>query len=83
MKLSPAIFSRAEESVAIDQPGCVAGLSEREQRLSQLPEGPEGPYPQQIFLQRADEALGTSIAFRGADEYRRPVDAAEGQFFWK
>ena len=69
--------------MAIDQPGCVAGLSEREQRLSQLPEGPEGPYPQQIFLQRADEALGTAIAFRGADECPRAVDAAEGQFFWK
>jgi hypothetical protein len=35
---------------------------------SLLDDALEGPHPQQILLQRANEPLGTAIAFRGADE---------------
>src|SRR4051794_36693719 len=80
LKLSPAIFGRAEEAVGLDQPGRVVGLAEREQRLAQLLDGLEGSHPEQVLLQRADEPLGAAIAFRGADEGRRAVDAEEGQF---
>src|SRR3954453_4673637 len=75
-----AIFSWAEEAVPLDQPGCVVGFPECEQGLPQLLDGLEGPHPQQVLLQRADEALGAAIAFRGADKSRRAVDAKKGQF---
>src|SRR3954463_6008158 len=63
LKVPPAIFSRSEEAVAFDQPAVVVGFAEREQRLPQLLDGLEGPHPQQVFLQRADEPLGAAIAF--------------------
>src|SRR3954452_5344109 len=69
-----------EEAVALDQPGRVVGLPEREQRLPQLLDGLEGPYPEQVFLQRADEALGAAIAFWCPHEGGRTLDAEEGQF---
>src|ERR687894_856360 len=79
LKVPPAIFSRAEEPVAFDQPAVVVGLPEREQRLPQLLDGLEGPHPQQVLLQRADEPLGAAIAFRRPDEGGRTLDAEEGQ----
>src|SRR3954452_25535807 len=69
-----------EEAVALDQPGRVVGLPEREQRLPQLLDGLEGPYPEQVFLQRTDEALGAAIAFWCPHEGGRTLDAEEGQF---
>src|SRR3954453_5642217 len=81
LKVSRAIFSRAEESVALEQTGRVVALAEREQGLPQLLDGLEGPHPQQVLLQRADEALGAAIAFRGADEGGRTLDAEEGDLF--
>src|SRR3954454_2998750 len=69
-----------KESMALDQPGRVVGLAELEQRLSEFLDGLEGPHPQQVLLQRADEPLGAAIAFRGADEGRRAIDAEERQF---
>ena len=83
MKVLPAIFSRAEESVAFDQPGVVVGFPECEQRLPQFLDGLEGPHPEQVLLQGADEPLGAAIAFRCPHEGGRTVDAEEGQFFWK
>src|SRR3954451_5541034 len=83
LKVLPAIFSRAEESVAFDQPAVVVGLAEREQRLTEFLDGLEGPHPQQVLLQGADEPLGAAIALRGADKGRRTLDAEEGQFSLK
>src|SRR3954447_27068160 len=80
LKVPPAIFSRAEESMAFDQPDVVVGVSEREQRLPQLLDGLEGPHPEQVFLQRADEALGTAIAFWCPHEGGRTLDTQEDQF---
>ena len=50
--------------MALDQPSVVVGFSEREQRLPQLLDGVEGSHPEQVFLEGADEPLGTAIAFR-------------------
>src|SRR3954451_24725104 len=80
LKVLPAIFSRAEESVAFDQPAVVVGLAEREQRLTEFLDGLEGPHPEQVLLQGADEALGAAIAFRCPHEGGRTLDAEEGQF---
>ena len=46
--------------MALDQPGIVVDFAEREQRLPQLLDGTEGPYPEQVLLQRADEPLGAT-----------------------
>ena len=78
LKVLPAIFSRGEESVAFDQPAVVVGLAEREQRLTQFLDGLEGPHPEQVLLQGADEPLGAAIAFRCPDEGGRTLDAEEG-----
>src|SRR5215216_1564327 len=66
--------------MAFDQPAIVVGLAEREQRLPQLLDGLEGPHPEQVFLEGADEALGAAIAFRGPDEGGRTIDPEKGQF---
>ena len=82
MKLLLAELGWREEAVALDQPGRVVGLAERQQRLTQFLDGRKGPYPQQVFLERADEPLGTAIAFRGPDEGGRTLDAEERDL-WK
>jgi len=67
-----------EEAVTLDQPGGVVGFTERQQCLSQILDGRKGPHPQQVFLERADELLGTAIAFRCPNESGRAFDAEEG-----
>ena len=64
--------------MTLDQPGRVVGFAERQQRLTKLLDSLEGPHPQQVFLERADEPLGTAIAFRCPDEGGRTLDAEEG-----
>src|SRR4051794_26732696 len=81
LKLPLAKLGWREEAVALDQPGRIVGFPEPEQRLPQLLDGLEGPHPEQVFLQRADEALGTAIAFWCPHEGGRTLDAEEGQFF--
>jgi hypothetical protein len=83
VELSPAVFGRAEEAVPLDQAGVVAGFRGREQRLPELLDGLEGAQPERVLVQRADEALGAAIAFRGAEEGWRAVDAEDGQSFRK
>src|SRR4029434_5366939 len=67
-----------EEAVALDQPGRVVGLAERQQRLAQFLDGGKGPHTQQLSREGADEPLGTAIAFRCPDEGGRTLDAEEG-----
>src|SRR4051794_7102773 len=81
LKVSRAVFSRAEEAVGFDQPGRIVALGEPEQRLSRLLDGLESAQPRQVFLAGADEALGTAIAFRCPDEGGRTRDAEEGDCF--
>ena len=55
LKLLLAELDWREEAVALDQPGCVVGLAERQQGLTQFLDGRKGPHPQQVVLERADE----------------------------
>src|SRR5260221_13902596 len=69
---------REQEAVPLDQPSGVVGLAKLEQGLTQFLDGLEGLHPQQVFLERADEPLGTAGAFRRPDEGGRTGDAEEG-----
>src|SRR5512132_3831642 len=60
-----------------DQPVGVVPVDEFDQRQAQLLDGLEVPHPQQVFLQRTDEALGDAVAF-GLAHGRRSLDAEEG-----
>ena len=51
---------------------------ERKQGEAEFFDGLEAPHPQQILLQRADEALRDAVAFGLPHEARRAVDAEEG-----
>src|SRR5260221_9138615 len=53
-------------------------IAQLEQGLTQFLDGLEGLHPQQVFLERADEPLGTAVAFRRPDEGGRTGDAEEG-----
>src|SRR3954463_3553404 len=61
----------------LDQPGRGVSLAEGEQRLTQLLDRGEAPHPQQVLLQRADEALGAAVALRRPHERRRALGAQE------
>src|SRR3982750_4928358 len=67
------------EPVPFDQPGCVVGLTEGQQRLPKLLDGVEGPHPEQVLLERADEALGAAISLGSSHEGGRTRDAQEGK----
>src|SRR3954453_16735754 len=63
----------------LGQPGRVVSLAEGEQRLTQLLARGEAPHPQQVLLQRADEALGAAVALRRPHERRRALGAQEAE----
>src|SRR3954470_17934485 len=63
----------------LDQPGRVVSLAEGEQRLTQLLDRSEASHPQQVLLQRADEALGAAVALRRSHESRRALGAQEAE----
>src|SRR5215831_3805626 len=63
-----------------DQPSGVVALAESEQRLAQILDGVESLHPQEIFLQGSDEAFGTAIALRRADEGGRALGTEEFEF---
>ena len=56
------------EAVPLEEPGCVVGSAELDERLTELLDGVEGPNPEQVLLEGADEALGAAVAFWRADE---------------
>src|SRR5918912_89047 len=78
-KLIPPDGTGRPEPVPLDQPGGVVGLAELEQRHAQVLDGVEGPYPQQVLLEGADEALGAAVPLRRADEGGRALDPEEAQ----
>ena len=53
-------------TVALDQPVLVVGRLELEQRQAEFLDGLEGPNPEQVLLQRPDEALGPQPLPSGA-----------------
>ena len=65
-------------SVSFDDPGLVVGFLEAVERQAQLLDGLETPDPEQIFLEDADEALGTAITLGLAHEGRRAFETEEG-----
>src|SRR4029450_7923772 len=67
------------EPVPFDEPGCVVELPKDEQRLTKLLDGVEGAHPEQVLLERADEALRAAIAFGSPHEGGRTLDAEEGE----
>src|SRR5512134_1869988 len=64
--------------MAGDQPVGVVPGGEVEQSQAQFLDGLEVADPEQVLLQRPDEALGDAVALRLADEGRRGLDAEEG-----
>src|SRR3954453_16967039 len=67
------------EPVPFDEPGRVVDLPKDEQRLTELLDGVEGAHPEQVLLERADEALGAAVALGSPHEGRRALDAQEGK----
>jgi hypothetical protein len=66
--------------VALDQPAFVVGPSEVNEGEAELLDGPDGPDPEQVLLQRADEALGAAGVLGGADEGPRRGGAGPRRF---
>ena len=60
-----------------DEPGRVVELPKDEQRLTKLFDAVKGPHPEQVLLERADEALGAAVPLGSAHEGGRALDAEE------
>lgn len=63
--------------MALDQPLVVLEIGPGEQREAQLLDGREGRHPQQLFLERADHALGAAVTYVRSYELRARFDAEE------
>ena len=61
---------RRTVAVAFDEPVFVIGALEFQQSVAQVLNRFEPSNPEQIFLERAYEAFGASIAFWSSDEGR-------------
>ena len=66
-----------------DEPGLVVAAREVLEGDPEFLDGVEGSHPQQVFLQRADEAFGDAVPLRFPDKGGRAHDAQEGQFLPK
>src|SRR5215207_8198746 len=65
--------------MALDEPLAVVAVLEGEERLAQGFDGVEPLDPEELFFERADEALGAPVALGLADEGRAARDAQEAQ----
>ena len=72
-----AHLRRATMAVALDQPALVVDLVPSDERQAKFFDGVEGRHPQELLLQRADDALGTAIAFGRTHERRTRFDSPE------
>jgi hypothetical protein len=61
----------------LDEPGGVVDVAEGEQREPEFFDGVEGLDPQQVLLERSDEALCAAISLRRTDECWRALNAQE------
>lgn len=73
-----AHLCREAMAVALDQPALVIGLLPGDERQAKLFDGVEGADPQELFLECADDALGTAVALGRTHERRVRFDAPEG-----
>jgi hypothetical protein len=49
--------------------------------MAQFHHGAESPYPEQVFFEDADKALGATVAFRGPDKGWGAGDSQKGNLF--
>lgn len=63
-----ADLGRGAVAVALDEPLVVVAVAEVLERLIQFVEVGEGADSEELFLERAPEALDAAVAFGGADE---------------
>ena len=70
-------WAGASVVVFLQHPLFVVRPLEREQGQAEFLDGREAPHPQQILLQRADEALRDAVAFGLPHEARGAFDAEE------
>ena len=70
-------LGRASVVVLLQHPLLVVRPLELKQSQAELLDRLENPYPQDVFLQRADEALRDTVAFGLPHEARRAFDAEE------
>ncbi len=61
----------------LDQPIGVVGFAEIEEHLTEFLDRFESAEPKQVFLQRADEALGATVALWRTDKGGRALNAEE------
>src|SRR5512143_900195 len=83
LTLASSDLVRRLVAVPSEQPMMVVPIGKVDQRLAQLLNGLEGPYPEQVLLESADEALGHTIAFGLAHEAGRAGDTEEGDLVLK
>ena len=76
-----ADLGRGAVAVALDEPLVVVAVAEVLERLVQFVEAGEGADPEELFLERAPEALDAAVAFGGADEGGAGVHAEESDLF--
>src|SRR5919204_1765151 len=65
--------------MALDKPVAVVSIFERQERLTQVLDRGERLDPEELLLERADEALGAAVALRLAHERGAAADAQEAQ----
>ena len=61
----------------LDQPRRVVDVPKRQKRVAQILDRVDALHPEQVLLERADEALSAAVAFRCTDEGRRTRDAQD------
>src|SRR5262245_60763146 len=69
--------------VALAEPATVVALLELVEGEPQILDRLEGPHPEELLLERADEALGHAVALRFPDERRAGLDPEEPEFILK
>ena len=75
-----ARLNRRLEAETLNQPVLVVESAKFFQGPNQFRYRLKGPDPQQLLLERPEEAFDTAVAFRLANKRRRRVDSQEAEF---
>ena len=73
-------LNRRLEAKTLNQPVLVVESAKFFQGPNQFRYRLKGPDPQQLLLERPEEAFDTAVAFRLANKRRRRLDSQEGEF---